>query len=805
MRAARGVPTFARYRGFAISGKRESMNATHRNQATKTRKKAATLIEALEQRIAPAGVFRWNATGGGSWTNPANWTLISGSAGAGFPDNVGDEAQLYNSITANSIITIPDNTEITLGKLRFDDNNSYTVSALGSGHLTMESSTGTAVIQSTNANGAASQLITAPITLHSDTTVINVTANPLVLQCEISDDLFYRAVTKHGTGVVTFSGASANTYTGTTTVLDGTLRLAKSSQVNAVGQYDVTIGEFDGVGAPRLVLDASEQIPDTTTVSVLGNGALDLANASETVKILGLADTAAITTGTGTLTVSQVYAYAYENGAISTISGNLQLVNESEIHVGLSSAGGGLNISAIIKGSTGLNKTGGGELELSPLASQQYTGRTAIYSGMLELTGTTGDGAISNDIVIASNGTLRISSPFEVPDSATITIEGGRLEVAAIEDCSHVVLDHGTIAIEETATFAIRPNGSVTVLENANFGASSIEGAGKFRINDGTIAFDIQETADDIDLRISAPMVAISATAVLAKAGNGKLELAGEGNFLGGINVQGGVLLLTNDQAAPITVSGGTVEFGQYAQISVPAISATGGRIVPGLYGSSGNLTLGSGAVYAPYLDYFMRFLGVTGTVNLSNASLDLSVLGLPPSFYETAIIDNDGVDPVVGTFAGLPEGATVKTAGGDFIISYTGGTGNDVTLTPLAAIPTILPGGKAATYVDSDGDLVTVRITKGTLTADNFRLIAKGLGAELAELTLENPSFEGTNLKISVRSRSPAILANSKSVPRAPRHPHSNPWWWIRSVLALRSAPRVRASFRKSMATSAH
>jgi hypothetical protein len=45
-------------------------------------------------------------------------------------------------------------------------------------------------------------------------------------------------------------------------------------------------------------------------------------------------------------------------------------------------------------------------------------------------------------------------------------------------------------------------------------------------------------------------------------------------------------------------------------------------------------------------------------------------------------ILRNDGVDPVVGTFFGLPEGALVPFAGGPLYITYTGGDGNDIELT---------------------------------------------------------------------------------------------------------------------------
>ncbi len=42
--------------------------------------------------------------------------------------------------------------------------------------------------------------------------------------------------------------------------------------------------------------------------------------------------------------------------------------------------------------------------------------------------------------------------------------------------------------------------------------------------------------------------------------------------------------------------------------------------------------------------------------------------------------INNDGLDPIAGTFDDLPEGATINL-NGPLTITYTGGDGNDVVL----------------------------------------------------------------------------------------------------------------------------
>ena len=78
--------------------------------------------------------------------------------------------------------------------------------------------------------------------------------------------------------------------------------------------------------------------------------------------------------------------------------------------------------------------------------------------------------------------------------------------------------------------------------------------------------------------------------------------------------------------------------------------------------------------------------LTVTGTVSLGGATLSVSRLG---GYVHTAgtvytIVANDLIDPVVGTFSGLAEGATINPGGNLFRISYAGGDGNDVTLTAI-------------------------------------------------------------------------------------------------------------------------
>ena len=70
---------------------------------------------------------------------------------------------------------------------------------------------------------------------------------------------------------------------------------------------------------------------------------------------------------------------------------------------------------------------------------------------------------------------------------------------------------------------------------------------------------------------------------------------------------------------------------------------------------------------------------------------LDFLVPGFTPATGTVfTLINNQGSQPVTGTFNGLPNGSIISNNGANFRMSYTGGDGNDVTLTYLGVPTTI-------------------------------------------------------------------------------------------------------------------
>ncbi len=201
----------------------------------------------------------------------------------------------------------------------------------------------------------------------------------------------------------------------------------------------------------------------------------------------------------------------------------------------------------------------------------------------------------------------------------------------------------------------------------------------------------------------------ISLAGTLKKTATGTSNVSVPVTISGNIDSQAGNLSFTStvNQVAGTNSINGTLTAPSYAlqggtlkgsgTISSPLTAESGTVIAPGNSPgilSTGNFSLNSGATLQieigglganPGTDFDQ--VNVTGTVTLAG---DLDVVRWSDfSFGQSyTIINNDGIDPVSGTFNGLSEGATVQIGDyGVFTISYVGGTGNDVVLTSSSGL----------------------------------------------------------------------------------------------------------------------
>jgi len=190
----------------------------------------------------------------------------------------------------------------------------------------------------------------------------------------------------------------------------------------------------------------------------------------------------------------------------------------------------------------------------------------------------------------------------------------------------------------------------------------------------------------DIAVTNSAWMALVGGTGTLTMSGPGQLSLTGSTTAAGQIVQSNGYLYIGGSfPQRAVSMTGGELVLYPTASGTLGPLNATGGSIIAGypscpacpprpVLAVSG-ATLGSGASLASGV------LTVAGSVTLNNPSLSVGLV--PPDAGASAlVVDNDGTDPVSGTFAGAPEGAVVRIGSHLVRVSYIGGTGNDVTIT---------------------------------------------------------------------------------------------------------------------------
>ncbi|HEV7403502.1 MAG TPA: autotransporter-associated beta strand repeat-containing protein [Chthoniobacteraceae bacterium] len=186
---------------------------------------------------------------------------------------------------------------------------------------------------------------------------------------------------------------------------------------------------------------------------------------------------------------------------------------------------------------------------------------------------------------------------------------------------------------------------------------------------------------------------ALSLSGPLQKLGGGILTIANPGTYVGALTVAAGEVRMdgTAPASGSLTVNAGATFSGTVQTTRTLSVSGT---LAPGDGGAG---SLGSGALSLQTNSTLALELGptgsdqvqVTGSVTLAgtvNLALSLS-FGRTDVIDQFTIILNDGTDAVSGggrlAYLGntLDEGEAFTVAGQQFLMSYVGGSGNDVVL----------------------------------------------------------------------------------------------------------------------------
>ena len=261
-------------------------------------------------------------------------------------------------------------------------------------------------------------------------------------------------LTKTGPGTLQLGGGSGdaapNTFSGTTTVNDGTLALNKQAGVNAVaGALIVNTGAVRwnqphqvanvAVTVNGGTLDFNGQSDDFSHLFLYGGEVRNAATIS--LSRTGVALTMRNTSLTANVSLTGASGgsieYQSTNGGTAALAGSLNLGSVTRtfsIADGLNAVDMSVSANITASGTVGLTKTGSGTLALS--GNNSYTGPTTVSQGVLRLSaasalpGGVGPTGGTSNLAIAANAIVELDVDFNRPlgtggDAVRFTGAGG--------------------------------------------------------------------------------------------------------------------------------------------------------------------------------------------------------------------------------------------------------------------------------------------------------------------------------------------------------------------------------------------
>jgi autotransporter-associated beta strand protein len=410
-----------------------------------------------------------NFAGGVRLTNTvnANWTVaginFTNTAGA---FNIGSSGGSTLTINGSGIVNA--------------DNSLQTLSsaiALGANQTWSTTSTGNLAVSGT--------INTAGFTLSTSPTVD--AARTITLSGAVSGA---GSLTVGGVGTTILSGATANTYSGVTTINSGGLRLQKTAGVNAIAG-NITIG--DGTGTDTLTLAANNQIADTSaiTLNAAGTPVFNLAGFTERVGSIASSNTgasitlgnngsltagdAANTTYAGAITGTGTASFTKQGSGTTVLTGansyaGTTTISAGTLQVGNAGTSGTLGTGAVsnnaalsfnrtdsqtvanaISGTGALTQAGSGTTTLS--GTNSFTGGAAVTAGTLALQNGSAIGTGTVGTVVSSGATLRLDGGVTAANNGTLSLAGtGVAGAGALVGANAINRWSGNLALTADAT-----------------------------------------------------------------------------------------------------------------------------------------------------------------------------------------------------------------------------------------------------------------------------------------------------------------------------------------------------------------
>jgi fibronectin-binding autotransporter adhesin len=565
-----------------------------------------------------------------------------------------------SSIAVSPLIFTSTGTALTLNTDGFFGGLTYDFTGASGGGIVVNSPTGFTLANSIDFGGVTRTLTIARGTGAAD---FNITG-----------DIQNGGINKTGAGILELSGSSANTYTGPTTISQGSLVLAKSGVA--------VPGPLSASGGSLVQLQASEQIAATSSVTVAG-ATLNLGGFTQTLNAPVLLAGATVTGGTinlgGDIT-------APPQSGQTVINSNLNLTPGTRtINVAQTPSSDTTNISftGAISGSGGLIFTGSGNnngnVNLAGSVSNTFTGGATIQTYVF-LNNAPGTVVLPGPVTIggAAFGELLLNTDNPIATSAALTINAN----GVLADLSGV--------LSQTVSSLNFSGGLVTKLILAAGGNGTM---GPGAVIDGTL--------------INNGAMTVSAGEV-----NGTLQNNGTMIFTGGLDVSA-----TFQNSGVLTLPAGHAIVGsRFGSLSNSGTMNLMGGTINGIAIDNQNTLIGFGTLSG--VGFLSEgYISVTGgalTISSSSASNSGNIDVQPTGQIQLATaLTNIGAINLLG--------GQITSGGAAGVITNTGTlAGRGTVAVPLTNNGTVQPQGGALNITGNFTNDGVVQLTSGSILTGN-------------------------------------------------------------------------------------
>ena len=666
---------------------------------------AAALLAVGTPTPAKAANFTWNQANNGnySWIAPSSWTAL-----AGFPDDLGDVANLNTNILGANTIAL--DTNVTLSTLNIGD-------AVGSDQFLIQGGVvanpsilplagqGTSVGVGSivmDAPGSAGVAINKTGTGTTDEIAALIYFNDALTITAASGKLSLTGALRSGQSDIIFAGA------GTTEIRTSSLITGGNVVKNDAGTLQFTVANTYGgstlINAGTLLAGAGNILPTRTPVVVASGATFDINGAGQAFGSLA---------GAGSVLNS--------SGSTSTATINIGRDDTSTVFTG--------TISAPTAGRIAVTKVGGGTFVLRPGVASNYSGATNVQGGVFEidfassgsLTSLIGASALtlaSGDFTLRGRAGLAVAQTL---GNVTVNQSGGRISVLA-GDATLTRLALGTLSFgsgSNSGTLLVSAPANTQVTISATTGqANGIFGAGRAVFTDGTnydwlttasasTPFALSGLATYTALPAAGPGVAttnysLSANqtqTAAATVGTLKISSSGTATSLGlatfdlTFGASGGGLLVTGSNAFTISGTTGGLKVG-----------ASGGDVIIHNY-NTGGLTI-SAAIKDFSTSVATRLVtagtGVTTLTGTTSYTGDTMIMGGVLSFSNAGATGTGTLGLGVNKPVYIGNGATLRYTGAT--ASMAGGSA-----TTANSHSFNLTGGMGTIHIPTSGAILTL------------------------------------------------------------------------------------------------